>query len=784
MAQVQPLTADEYAQRGLDEFMQEKYAEAAADFAEACRLAPQANPDWDEMRARAESNAANRFQDGLTTIPFTKAELLAPPALALREPAGLSPMPPPPALARRLLARVQKLAGVIATPLFDFIVRINAGDGTKDSWRWPREQDFLRRDAGLAAIRNYMNHNTLQDPYGGQLVGNQQPGQKRPQWTERFRTATGAWNTDNPMEGAAGSRFIWQGNTVGRRSDTTLDAPNPLAVANELLRWDGQGPRKEVPFLNVLAVAWIQFMVHDWVNHRGAADGGEIRVPFPPDDPRARKYGRPYMTFRRTQPAITGSNAFAYENEVTAWWDASQIYGSDQFTQDRLRARDGLTWIKLLEVDRHARKEARRLPSGCAVTDLDAGGKLYVEKDGQPPIDPTSGLIDSGFTRNMWVGLELLHTLFVRHHNYLCDCYARENPQWKSDEIFHHARLENAATMAKIHTIEWTPAVLPMPELSLGMNSNWHGMIESTLHRTWDDRRPLRLFEVTHPYVGGIIGGELNNYGVPQNFSEQFVETYRLHAAMPDSIQVRPIGATTVADEIATERTRAAGSRAAIDHLVATYGERGLSTLVHSCGQQHMNALVNNNYPRWMTDMSTEGTPMFDIAAADVVRPRERGIPRFNEFRRQLGMPAMTSFDDLTNDPATLGKLRTLYRYAGESNDAGAIERLDVVVGMLCDHSRPLQGFDNTRFAVFLQAASRRLQTDPFFTEKYNARYYTPAGIERLNTVTMKKLLLRHFPGLEDSGLKNIHNAFEPWGTTPQSNPEQHPLSAIERYRT
>jgi len=49
--------------------------------------------------------------------------------------------------------------------------------------------------------------------------------------------------------------------------------------------------------------------------------------------------------------------------------------------------------------------------------------------------------------------------------------------------------------------------------------------------------------------------------------------------------------------------------------------------------------------------------------------------------------------------------------------------------------------------------------------------------------VTLKSLLLQHFPGLERTGLKNIHNAFEPWGTTPQEHPEEHPLAAIEHYR-
>jgi hypothetical protein len=180
-----------------------------------------------------------------------------------------------------------------------------------------------------------------------------------------------------------------------------------------------------------------------------------------------------------------------------------------------------------------------------------------------------------------------------------------------------------------------------------------------------------------------------------------------------------------------------------------------------------------------MTEMSTEGAPLFDMAAADIVRARERGVPRFNEFRRQIGMPEVTSFSELTDDTTITGKLEHLY-----GSGKPGVDKMDLVVGMLCDRNRPLKGFDNTRFAIFLLAATRRLQTDPFFTEKYNERYYTKAGLERIDRMTLKELLLMHFPDLTKSGLIGVNNAFEPWGTTAATAPHEHPLATLERYRT
>ena len=39
-------------------------------------------------------------------------------------------------------------------------------------------------------------------------------------------------------------------------------------------------------------------------------------------------------------------------------------------------------------------------------------------------------------------------------------------------------------------------------------------------------------------------------------------------------------------------------------------------------------------------------TKQIDVPALDLIRDRERGIPRFNEFRRQYGLKQLTGFDD------------------------------------------------------------------------------------------------------------------------------------------
>ena len=150
-----------------------------------------------------------------------------------------------------------------------------------------------------------------------------------------------------------------------------------------------------------------------------------------------------------------------YANAESHWWDASQIYGSNPETTRRLRS----AYKKDEQGEPLRDQNGHLIPTG----ELLADGKLWVGKNGLS-LDPSTGTALSGFTGNWWVGLTLLHTAFTREHNAVCDALRREYPYWPGDKIFDVARLVIAALIAKIHTIEWTPAILTHPALP-----GWHG---------------------------------------------------------------------------------------------------------------------------------------------------------------------------------------------------------------------------------------------------------------------------------------------------------------------
>src|SRR5690349_20114486 len=58
-----------------------------------------------------------------------------------------------------------------------------------------------------------------------------------------------------------------------------FDTPNPVVVAQQLLHRQSFIPARS---LNILAAAWIQFQVHDWVNHAPNPLGtNDVTMPLP-----------------------------------------------------------------------------------------------------------------------------------------------------------------------------------------------------------------------------------------------------------------------------------------------------------------------------------------------------------------------------------------------------------------------------------------------------------------------------------------------------------------------
>jgi len=682
---------------------------------------------------------ANDKTDVRRSVPpktyFEQRDLLSGPKPGVNS-ERLSSNQVPRSMTGRLLTAVGSWGGFELGELLASLTEIFGREKAKSLWSTWYEHGPLRALLMLARRRERLNREQVFPAYAAaDGTGFYRERAAPPNWVEYARTADGSYNDlDNPMAGAAGTRFGYNtdpAHTVAETGERLL-TPNPRTVSRVLLtRKDGF---KAVQFLNLMAASWIQFMNHDWVSYGEPSNAEPYRIPLSEDDPVRKALHQTHLLVRPTQVDPTrrpGETHPTHINEVTSWWDGSQIYGSDEATIRALRS--------------HHR------------------GKLALDpKTGNLPV-LADGVEHTGFRRNWWLGLSMLHVLFVKEHNAICDRLAASYPQFSDQRLFDTARLINAAVMAKIHTVEWTPAILPNPALYQAMNANWYGELTNAL-RSKKARRTLATINIADPVAGGIVGNATDNHGVPYSLTREFLSVYRLHSLLPDRIDLYRIGVEGAEKTYGLAELRQAGAHA-ITNVVP------MADLFYSFGRQHPGQLVLNNYPETLQNLSVPGAGFYDLAAVDVLRDRERGVPRYNQFRRLLGLEPITRFEDLTSDAGAIGALASVY---------DTVEDLDLLVGNLAEAHRPTGfGFGETLFEVFILNASRRLQADRFFTDSYREDVYTAEGLEWIDDVSFRTVLLRHYPELARTGLSNIENAFEPWDVGALAS-ERHPLRLFD----
>jgi hypothetical protein len=232
--------------------------------------------------------------------------------------------------------------------------------------------------------------------------------------------------------------------------------------------------------------------------------------------------------------------------------------------------------------------------------------------------------------------------------------------------------------------------------------------------------------------------------------TEEFVAVYRMHPLIPDDYSIRASGDNGLIEQC--ELPRLTGKSA---HEVLEDPRIDMSDLFYSFGTSHPGAIVLHNYPNHLrTFQEVDGT-LLDLAATDILRSRERGVPRYNEFRRKFHLEPARRFEDFNNDARVVADLRRIYRDP---------EEVDLMVGLYAE--TPPQGFafSDTAFRVFILMATRRLKSDRFFTYDYRSEVYTPEGMRWIDDNTMSSVILRHYPDLR-SALRGVDNAFKPWRT-------------------
>jgi hypothetical protein len=271
------------------------------------------------------------------------------------------------------------------------------------------------------------------------------------------------------------------------------------------------------------------------------------------------------------------------------------------------------------------------------------------------------------------------------------------------------------------------------------MNTNWWGLLGQHTKNLFG-----RIGE--GEILSGIVGSPTDHHTAPYSITEEFISVYRMHPLIPDDFEFYSLknGEFLLKQDFREVSHR--NTRALVEKVE-------MSDLFYSFGISHPGAITLHNYPRFLQELIRDNEK-FDLAAVDILRDRERGVPRYNQFRELIGRGRVKSFEEITTKAEWAKELREVY-----NND---IDKVDLVVGLFAENPPEGFGFSDTAFRIFILMASRRLKSDRFFTKDYRAEVYTQFGLDWIDKNGMLSVVRRHFPAVSPA-LVGVENGFAPW---------------------
>ncbi|MCC9631442.1 peroxidase [Blastopirellula sp. JC732] len=254
--------------------------------------------------------------------------------------------------------------------------------------------------------------------------------------TDEVRSIDGTGNNvDNPEYGSVGVDFLRVAPADygdGISSLAGEDRPSAREISNALVAQEPGSAGNERQ-LSAFVYVWGQFLDHDIdLTETGDSEAANIAIPtgdpyFDPDGS-----GDDVLHFFRSlfDPATGDSvdNPREQFNEITAFIDGSQVYGSTQEVADSLRTFEG--------------------------------GKLKTSEGDLLPVNEQGAFYAGDVRVNENIQLSSLHTLFVREHNFWADQIAEQNPSLTDEEIYQQARSIVIAEIQSITFNEFLPALL------------------------------------------------------------------------------------------------------------------------------------------------------------------------------------------------------------------------------------------------------------------------------------------------------------------------------------
>lgn len=543
-------------------------------------------------------------------------------------------------------------------------------------------------------------------------------------------------NLDNPEFGAAVTEAVRCVPPAYADGVSALAGPsrrNPREISNVLCK---QHPEESEEFVNSRMLTqfswqWGQFVDHDvtLISEATAAEIGvlsaeHVNVYVPCNDPAydadpeeaewcdADSEIEVLRTHVRNGTGTGPGNPRQQENEITAYVDASNIYGSDAVRAASLRS--GENGKLTLEGDDN-------------FGDLPPNGENGYEEN-EPNMD--SAYKVAGDVRpNEQLGLLTMHTIWVRFHNILADgvkesvcaeyfpdesCNDSSNAESLDEIVYQWTKLLVTAIVQKITFTDWLPTIFG----------------------------ELAIFHFLGDYEGY---DDSVNAGTCLIFSSA---AYRLgHTLLPNFLPLRDENCEFVTFDYCDVCDESIGGIRLRDSFfvpqIAAENEGFFEALLYgySCTlanevDLHITEGVRNFlfesalFPPTSTDEDDRIFGDLDLISINLQRGREHGLPDYNKVRKAMGLGKLSDFEEISSDAELVENLRVMYK--------DDIDDIDLFIGVLAEDHIAKGSFGETISAIVLGQFSRFRDGDRFW---YQNVIKPGELLDFVNSVTLKSVV-------------------------------------------
>lgn len=392
-------------------------------------------------------------------------------------------------------------------------------------------------------------------------------------------------------------------------------------------------------------------------------------IAIPPNDPFYSIFNQTCMDMVRSVPALRESCKLGTReqaNQVTAFIDLSQVYGSTSKRERELRAyRKGLLRINLSVPAR--RKQLELLPPSLKPNSSDF--------ECMSPDLQTTCFAAGDERVNEQPVLTAFHTVFMREHNRiaraLADIFRRNQRVATDEEIFQAARKINIAQYQHIVYNELVPLILgntivgdPKNELDL---CNFPGQSD------------LKTY-CSQGYYSGYSAQ------IPPLILNEFsTAAYRWgHTAIAEMLVETDINA-------GSERAEPLSNK--FFQPFSLYERGGVEGAIYGSMTNSAEDVDTVFAPSIHNRLFREDKPFGkDLNAVNIQRGRDHGIPSYNFYRSLCGLRRARTFDDLfdTMDRSAISRLRCTY---------ADVDDIDLFAGGVAE--RPVNNGDGVVGTVF-----------------------------------------------------------------------------------